>query len=119
MFEPARRHELHADADPQERPPPLPDRLGQRLAACPGTAFRPRHAVRKGADAGQHDPVRGANPLRIGGHHDRRRDARFLGRALEGLVSRMQVAGPVIHDGDAHAMPSSGNMPITDGVSSR
>ena len=69
LFQPALGHQLHADADAEERPRrwrrPFLDRLDHaRHGVEPGAA------VGIGADARQHDAVGGAHALGIGGQVD-------------------------------------------------
>ena len=105
LLQPALRHQLHADADAEERP-----RLGDRhlLDRLPhaGDGMQARRAVGIGADAGQHDAVGGAHALRIGGQVDLGGDAGLARGALEGLGGRAQIARAVVDDGDAHSAAS-------------
>ena len=56
-------HQLHADADAEERPALLQNRAAQRLDHA-RQRFESAPAVGKGADAGQHDPLGGGNLAR-------------------------------------------------------
>ncbi|MCY1311985.1 hypothetical protein D9M70_623630 [compost metagenome] len=69
LFEPARRHQLHADADAEERPGGLFHRFGQRLlhAVDGGKATA---AVGIGTDTRKHDAVGARHPLRLVGEVD-------------------------------------------------
>src|ERR1700722_14990023 len=62
MFEPARRHELRADANAEERPASLAHCLLHRLNHA-RNAVEPTAAVGKCANARQKDMVRGENIL--------------------------------------------------------
>ena len=113
VFAPALGQELHADANAEERPALAPHRFLERLDHA-GDGIEPAPAIGKGADAGQHDAIGARHHGRIARHHDRLTDAGVLRRALERLGGRMQIAGAVIDDGDAHrGTPGSGKRPIT------
>src|SRR6516165_4066835 len=113
VFAAALGQELHADADAEERPALPAHGLGQCLHHS-GQGVEAAPAIGKGADAGQHHAVGGADRLGVVGHRDGIRTAAFSRGALEGLRRRMQVAGAVIDDGDVHLPPpGSGNRPIT------
>ncbi len=76
--------------------------------------IEPAPAIGEGADAGQHHAVGAAHRVGIAGHHDRLGVPALARRALERLGRRMQIAGAVIDDGDAHrGAPGSGNRPMT------
>src|SRR5262249_8780472 len=82
---------------------------GDRVEAAP--------AVGKGADARQHHSVGAAHLLGIIGDHDRLVAPGLARSALERLGGRVQVAGAVIDDGDAHARaPGSGKRPMMPGA---
>ncbi len=101
VFEPARRHQLHADADAEERPAAAAHRLFQRLDHA-GNGVEPAPAIGEGADAGQNDVLGARDVLRAPGHLDFAREARFARGALERLVGRVQIARAVVDDRDAH-----------------
>ncbi len=60
-FQPACRHQLHADADAEERLANLPTFL-QRLDHA-GHSDQPAPAIGEGADARQHDALRPAHHI--------------------------------------------------------
>ncbi len=101
LFQPALRHQLHADADAEERPRLGDRRLLDRLDHA-GHGVEAGAAIGIGADAGQHDAVGGAHAFGIGGQVDLGGDARFARGALERLGRRAQIAGAVVDDRDAH-----------------
>ncbi len=94
-FEPARRHQLHADADAEKGPRFADDRLFQRRAHA-GHGHEPALAIGEGADAGQHDAVGRGHHLGVAGHLDVGRKPRLARRALERLRGRAQIARAVI-----------------------
>ena len=113
MLEASGRHELHADADAEERLSPLAHRLMKGV-------HHARHrveaaaAIGEGADARQHDAVGAGDAVRIGRDLDRDPEASLARRALKSLGGRMEVARTVIDEGDAHrGRSASGNRPIT------
>src|SRR5262249_2705799 len=70
-------------------------------------------AIRKGADTGQHNTLGAAHQIGIARHADRCIKPRFAGRALECLLGRVQIAGPVIDNGNSHRdAPGCGNSPM-------
>ena len=103
LFQPALRHQLHADADAEERPRPgdgyLLDRLGHA-----GHGVEPGAAVGIGADARQHDAVGGAHALGIRRQVDLGGYAGLTRGALECLGRRAQIARAVVDDRDAHLL---------------
>src|SRR6185437_9235836 len=112
-------HELHADADAEERSAPPAHRLVERFlhARYRGEAAP---AIGESADAGQHDALGGAHILGVVRHLDRRRDAGIPSRPLERLGGRAQIAGAVIDDDRgrdrAHHMPPP-SVPFVEGTS--
>ena len=116
VFAAALGQKLHADADAEERPRLAAHRLLERIDhAVDG--IEPAPAIGKGADARQHDAIGVRHHGRILRHHDRLVEAGLVRRALERLRGRVQIAGTVIDDGDAHRLaPGSGNRPITSDV---
>src|ERR1700723_1620239 len=64
MFEAARRHELRADANAEERSASLPHRLLHCIDHA-RNAIEPAAAVRKRANARQNDMVGGKHVLRL------------------------------------------------------
>ena len=113
VFAPALGQQLHADADAEERPALLAHRLLERGDHAVDR-IETAAAIGKGADAGKHDAVGGGHHIRIAGHDDRLVEAGFVRRALERLGGRVQIAGAVVDDRNAHrSAPGSGNRPIT------
>ena len=103
MLAPDARHQLHADADAEERPAPGDHHLRQRLDHA-RERVEPGAAVAEGADSGQHHALGGSHRLGVGGDQDLRVQPGLAGGALEGLGRRAQVARAVIDDGDGHAV---------------
>ena len=115
VFEPARRHQLHADADAEERPSTLAHRVFQRVDHA-GDSVEAAATIGEGADAGQHDVIGAGDEVGVAGHLDDAIEPRFARRALERLVGGVQVTRAVIDDGDGHRdPPASGNRPMTGG----
>src|SRR6516165_9708714 len=112
-FAAALGHELHADANAEERPAAPAHALVERFHH-PVDGVEPTPAIGEGADTGQHHPVGARNLIGIARHHDRLRQP-FLARgALERFCRRVQIARAVIDDGDAHrGAPGCGNKPMT------
>src|SRR5262249_7531313 len=82
---------------------------GHRVEAAP--------TIRERADARQHHAVGARHLIRIAGHDDRLLVAGLARSALERLGGRVQVAGAVIHDRNAHRRaPGCGNRPMTSGA---
>src|SRR5690242_11064079 len=112
IFAPALGHQLHADADPEERPPLAPHCLLQRLdhaVECIEAAA----AIGEGADPWQHDAVGAAHRFGIARHDDRLIVPAFVRRAFEGLGGRVQIARTIVDDGNAHRLtPGSGKRPM-------
>ena len=114
-------HQLHADADAEERPAlarapsrPAPRPCRARRRARAGNRRRRR---RPAARCGRRARTASGSRVTTIGCVVRR----FARRALERLGGRVQIAGAVIDDGDAHrALRSgSGNRPITSGIGER
>src|SRR5215813_9235660 len=113
IFAAALRHQLHADADAEKRPAVAAHGFLQRLDH-PVDRIQPAAAIREGADARQDHAVGTAHRVGIARHHDRLVAAGLAHRPLERFCRRVQVAGAIVHDGDAHARaPGWGNSPIT------
>src|SRR5262245_14056527 len=116
VFAPARGHELHADADAEERPALLANPQIERLHHA-GNRIEAAPAVRERTDAGQHHAIGAGDLVRIAGHHDRLLVPAFARRTLERLGGRMQIAGAVVDDSDGHRrVPGCGNRPMTSGA---
>jgi hypothetical protein len=103
MFQPTLCHQLHADADAEER----------RARAC-GAIDRVTHAadgvqaaraVGEGALAGQHDPVGRRDRVRVGRYRDRRLDPASFRRHHECARRGGQVAAAIINDRDLYHRP--------------
>ena len=101
VLEPALGHELHADADAEERAALPDDRVLQRLDHA-GQGVESGLAVGEGADAGQHHALGAAHVLGAAGDRDLGPDAGLARRALERLGRRAQIARAVIDDRDGH-----------------
>ncbi len=106
MFETARRHELRADANAEERSASLAHRFLHRLNHA-RNAVKPAPTIRKRANSRQNDMVRGDHILRPRGDFHLAIQAGLARGALEGLLRRVQIAGAVVNDGDAHGMPKA------------
>ncbi len=106
MFQPALGHELHADADAEERAPGV-GRLHDRL-------FHARHggepagAIGERPLAGQHDAVGARHQVRIGGHGDGGRQPRPLRRQGQRAGGGGEVAAAVIDHRDFHDSAPAG-----------
>src|SRR5215472_3613854 len=113
VFAAAFRHELHADANAEERPAAHAHAVVERLHHA-ADGIEPAPAIGEGADARQHHALGAGDLLRIARHHDRLRQS-FLARgALERFRRRVQIARAVIDDGDGHrGAPGCGNKPMT------
>ncbi len=70
VFEPALGHQLHADADAEERTAALAHALVERLDHAVDR-IEAAPAIGKGADAGQHDAIGLRDRVGAAGHHDR------------------------------------------------
>src|SRR3984885_8743007 len=104
MFEPARRHELRANANAQEGPASLAHCLLHRLNHA-RNAVEPAAAVGKCADARQNNMVRGENIFRPRSDLDLAAQAGLARGALKGFLRRMQITGAVVDNGDdAHGI---------------
>ena len=113
IFAAALGHQLHADADAEERPALATHRFLERLDHALDR-IESAAAIRKRADAGQHDAVGPAHRVRVSGHHDRLVASGLARRTLERFRGRMQVARAVIDDRHGHGRPPGwGNRPIT------
>ena len=116
IFAAAFGQKLHADADAEERPSLVMDRLFQRRDHAVH-AVEAAPAIGEGADARQHDAIRGGHHRRVVGHDDRLIVPAVAGGPFERLGGGVQIARAVIDDGDAHLpAPGSGNSPITSGA---
>src|SRR5215813_4244788 len=113
VFAAALGHELHADANAEERSAARAHAVVERLHHA-ADSVEPTPAIGEGADARQHHAVGAGDLLGFARHHDRLRQP-FLARgALERLRRRMQIARAVIDDGDGHrGAPGCGNKPMT------
>src|SRR5262249_43704743 len=113
VFAPALGHELHANANAEERPAAPAHAVVERFHHA-ADGVEPPPAIGEGADTRQHHPVGARDLIGIARHHDRLRQT-FLARgALERFRRRVQIARAVIDDGDAHrGAPGCGNKPMT------
>ena len=116
MLEPARRHELQADADAEKGPALLLHRLLQGLDH-PRNRGEPRLAIGERADARQHDTLGAQNLLRRRGDFDVEGRAFLPRRPLEGLGGGVEIARAVIDDGDVHLTQACGKSPMTSSPS--
>ena len=113
ILQPAFRHELHTHTDTEKRLAPTADALIQCIDHA-RDGVEPTPAIGKSTDAGQHDAI-GARDLRgLAGDHDRLIVSTLARGAFEGFRRRVQIAGAVVDNGDAHFCVSGcGNRPIT------
>ncbi len=93
-------HELHADADAEERAALAAHGFLERLAHA-GHGLEAALAIGEGADARQHDAVGGAHVGGIGADGMDALALTLARGALEGFAGRVEIAGPVIDDDDA------------------
>jgi hypothetical protein len=98
MFQPALGHQLHADANAKKRRPGLDPPDHRRLQ--PVHRGKPGGAIREGALAGQHDPVRFRHHLRVRGDPHIRRDPPPLRRQRQAARRRSQIAAIIVDDRD-------------------
>src|SRR5215813_4653464 len=113
IFSPALSHQLHSNANSKKRFSILSYTLFKRVdhsRDCVETS----PAIGKCADAGQHHTVGTHNRIRIVRHENWLLVSIFTCSPFEGLGSRMQIAGAIVNDGNAHRWaPGSGNRPMT------
>ena len=114
---PARRHQLHAYTDAEERLPAPLHGVFERFFHARDRQ-QPAAAIGEGADAGQHDAVGLGKTPRIAGDQDAVVAPGLARRALQRLRRRTQIAGAVIDHRDQrhHRLPPS--TPFVDGTSS-
>ena len=113
VFAAALGHQLHADADAEERPAVLraPSRSARRPCRAPHRARggNPRRRRRRAARRGRRARTLSGSSR----HQDRLIVAGLARRALEGLRRRVQIARAVIDDRDRHGRACGcGNRPI-------
>ena len=101
MLQPARGHQLHADANSEERLGAADDFVLQRVPHA-GYGLKAVAAVLEGAHTRKHDTIRLANLVGIGSDFHLYRQSIVAGGAFEGLGRGMQIARAVIDDGNAH-----------------
>jgi len=107
LFQASLGHQLHADADAEERTA-VPDRdLLDRLDHA-RHRVEPGAAVGIGAHAWQHDAVGAAHPIGIGGQLDLGAHAAFARGAFERLGGRAQIARAVVDNGNPHVQALPG-----------
>ena len=99
VLEPAAGHQLHADADAEERARAGDRHLFQRLAQIGDFCHTGQHR-RERALAGQRHAVGAAHRLRIVGDGDGDIAPAIGGRALESLGRGAEIARPGIDDND-------------------
>src|SRR6185437_16071827 len=101
------RHQLHADADAEEWNTLADDSFIQDIDH---TRHRRQtgHAIGKGADARQHDPIGPGDNSGVGGDDDLMPRAALGGNARQGLLGRTEIAGAVIDQGNKHRAPRTG-----------
>ena len=108
----AGRHQLHADANAEERPRLVAHRFGHRLDHAVKCVETPA-AIGEGADAGQYNAIGAKHRFGVAGHNDLFRLLHAPRGPLECFRGRMQIAGAVVDDGNAHrGAPGSGNNPM-------
>src|SRR3984957_19161993 len=88
----AGRHQLHADADAEERPRLASHRLRHRLDHAV-ERVKPSAAIGEGTDARQHNAVGAKHHFGIAGHHNLLRIFHAAAGALERFGGRVQIAG--------------------------
>src|SRR6185437_7092357 len=88
-------HELHADADAEERPAALPHRLVERRLDA-GNRGQAATAIGEGADARQHDALGPAHLVGVAGDLHLGVDAGLARGTLESLGGGAQVARPIV-----------------------
>ncbi len=96
------RHQLHADADAEERHAARNDALLHRVAHAAHGA-EPVHAIGEGADARQDDAVGLAHDVWIVADDDIGVGPDRPDRALEGFCCRAQIARAIVDDRDRAA----------------
>src|SRR5215475_5951981 len=115
IFPTAVSHELHTDADAEKRSAFPKDRVVQGFDHA-GHGIETSPTVRKRADPRQHDAICGPHHGRIARHRNRLRRAALACCPFKCLGGRMQIAGAVVANGDAHRPPpGSGNSPTISG----
>ncbi len=100
VLAPPAGHQLHSDANPQERAPFDLDRFYHGLVK-PACAGQRRVASRKRPVAGQHDAVGPRHDVRVRGDHNFA-GVDLAGHPLERFVGRVQVAALVVDDRCEH-----------------
>jgi hypothetical protein len=85
------RHQLHADADAEERRAPFADTPLERVHHA-WNCIEAAPAIGERADSGQHNPVSARNHFRIAGDRNRLLMPAFTSGALKSLSGRMQIA---------------------------
>src|SRR4029079_9008656 len=98
-------HELHADADAEERTALAAHRFLQRLDHARHRT-EPTAAVGEGTDTRQHHARSLAHLIRIARHDDRLIVPALARRTLERFRGRVQIARTVIDDRDSHGPPA-------------
>ena len=101
VFDAARGHELHADANAEERLAAFDHLALQRLDHA-RHAVESGPAIGEGAHARQHDAIGAGNLARAGGDQHAVVRARFACSAFEGFRGGAEIAGAVVDDGDGH-----------------
>ena len=101
IFETARRQQLHADADSEEWTAARAHRFLERLDHA-GDRVEAAPAIGERADAGQHDMIGARHRLGTRRHRHRAIEPGLPRGALERFVGRVQIARPVVDDGDVH-----------------
>ena len=100
MFEPARGHELHADANSKEGFAAGNHLLLQSFAHA-GNGHETGMAILEGANTGQHNALGPAHLIGIRGNCNLPAAAC---RALEGFQGGMQIAGAIIDNCNLHGI---------------
>ena len=103
LFKAARGHQLHANADPEERSALVLDDIDDRVMHA-GNRIEPAAAVGIGADPRKYDPVGRGHPVCLIGQLDRHVKNSLARRAFESLGRRAQVARSVVDDRYTHVI---------------
>src|SRR5262249_53494755 len=113
IFAPAVCHQLHANADTEERLALFANTLLERLDHA-RNFIEAATTICKRTDSRQHNAVSTRHHIGIAGDCDRLFLPAVARGAFESLSSRMQIAEAIVDDGNVHlSAPGSGNKPIT------
>src|SRR6185295_16724099 len=113
IFAPAFSHQLHADTDAEKRFPALPYTLSKGVDHS-RNFVESAAAISECANAGQDDAVGTRHCIWIARHSNWLFVSAFTCGPFKCLGRRMQIAGAIVDDGNAHrCAPGSGNKPMT------